>query len=163
MALNARIQVDLQMTESAVLDFGSPSSILAYQKLTKLIDGSGGGAANMRFSDQRILAGFGSENLDFAGGSLIGALGNALTFARLKGVLVYSVTGSVTIARHATTGVPIFEAAGDAIQIPTGGIFLWSSPNAGGAVVTAGTGDMITISAGVSGCTYDIHVWGAAT
>ena len=55
-------------------------------------------------------------------------------------------------------------AAGDGISLAAGETFAWFSPTAAGKVVTAATGDLLTItnSAGTTGVTYDVIVLGAS-
>lgn len=54
-------------------------------------------------------------------------------------------TNSVTIARGATNGLPLFDAASDSITLAPGDIFLFFK-KAGGAALTTGSNDKLTLS-----------------
>jgi hypothetical protein len=130
-----------------------------------MTNGTGSGSANMIFSDTRTLSASGTEDLDLAG-SLTGAFGNTLTFARIKAVIVSAASGNtnnVNVTRPASNGVPLFLAAGDGIPVKPGGTFCWVAPDATGVAVTASTGDLITFtnSAGTTSVTYDVVIIGA--
>lgn len=163
MPLKTDLQIKLAMTEHVVTDFGSPQSIVNYEKVISLLTGTATLQADVRWSDQRTLTSSQNENLDLAA-SLVGAFGNTLTFYRLKGFLVYSVTGTVIVTRPTSNGVPIFSLANDGVTFGTGGCFLYCSPVNGTAtpIVVPGTADIINIATGASGCTYDIHIWGTS-
>lgn len=166
MALNSRITLRTESTLSSALDLVTASVPLDYTARIDLASGTGAGAADMQWSDQRTLAASGTENLDLAG-SLTGPFGNTLTFARIKAVIVKASSGNtndVQVTRPASNGAPLFLAAGDGVALPPGGLFAWVAPNAAGAAVTAGTGDLITVtnSAGTTGVTYDVIVIGAS-
>jgi hypothetical protein len=105
--------------------------------------------------------------LDLAG-VLTDSFGQTLTFARIKYVVIFAVaanTNSVQITRPASNGAPLFMAAGDGISLAPGEVFVWVSPGATGKAVTAGTGDLITItnSAGSTSVTYEVIIGGSAT
>lgn len=54
-------------------------------------------------------------------------------------------TATLTVARKATNGLPIFVAASDGIIIEPGGHLLWYAP-AGSVALTTGSNDGITLS-----------------
>jgi hypothetical protein len=101
---------------------------------------------------------------------LSGALTNAygtVTFARIKAILIVADAGNtnnVNFSRPASNGVPLFLAASDGLPIRPGGVFLWACSDATGIAVTAGTGDLITLtnSAGSTAVTYSIVIIGAS-
>jgi hypothetical protein len=106
-----------------------------------------------------------TEDLDLSG-SLTNAFGT-VTFARIKAVLVVASTdntNNVNVTRPASNGVPLFLAAGDGLSVRPGGIFMWACSDATGVAVTAGTGDLLTLtnSAGSTSVTYSIIVIGAS-
>jgi DNA-binding beta-propeller fold protein YncE len=90
-----------------------------------------------------------------------------LTFARIKLLYIGAASGNtndVQITRPASNGVPLFLAAGDGIAVRPDGKFVWVAPGATGIAVTAGTGDLITLtnSGGTTGVTYDVVIIGAS-
>lgn len=128
--------------------------------------GTGANQADKQYSAERTLAASGTENIDLAG-ALTDAFGVALTFVKIKSVLVKADaanTNSVQFTRPASNGVPIFMAAGDGISLLPGAAIMWISPNATGVPVTAGTGDLLTFtnSAGGTGVTYRLTIIGTS-
>lgn len=72
-------------------------------------------------------------------------------------------TNNVVVTRPATNGLVLFAAASDALAgLKPGGLFLFTDPSAPGLAVTAGTGDLLTISNSGAGTsvTYDIVIVG---
>jgi hypothetical protein len=166
MSLVTRLDLTLQMTETGTaLDFGTPTSVVNELHTISLASGTGLNSADMRFSDTRTLSTGANEDLDLAG-ALTGALGNTLTFLKLKLLYIRASsanTTNITVSRPAANGVPFFSAGSDALVLKPGGVFLFTDPSAAGVTVTAATGDLINIanSAGASGI-YTIHVVGAS-
>jgi len=167
MALTTTIDLSIVAALTSALDLSTPADTLTYPKRISLSSGTGSSAADMLWHDQRTLTASATEDLDLAGvltGTLSGA---ALTFARIKGLLVVGATGNtnnVNVTRPASNGVPLFLAAGDGIPVKPGGMFLWIAPDSTGIAVTAGTGDLLTFtnSAGSTSVTYDVVIIGAS-
>lgn len=162
-----RVELKLTTTQTKPDDLSVPQDAVDYLKALSFGDGAGAGAVNLLFHDQRTLAASATENLDLAG-TLADKFGQTLTFARIKAVLVVAATGNtnnVNVTQPASNGVPVFLAAGDGVGIRPGGMFLWVAPDAAGAVVTAGTGDLLTVTNSAAGTsvTYDVLILGAAT
>ena len=85
-----------------------------------------------------------------------GTMGNAdyapgFTVASSKLKLFYfentDSTNTITVARGATAGLPIFDAANDSITLDAGGLFLWFL-KAGSAALTTTSNDKLTIAVG---------------
>lgn len=168
MALSATIKAMLTAVQTVSGDLGSGDFRLNMSMLQSFVDGVAAGQVNRMFSDSRTLSASASENLDLAGGGLVDAFGAALTFARVKLIFVKAAAGNtnnVVLSRPASNGVPFLDAAADAHSIAPGGGILLFRPDATGWVVTAGTGDLITLanSAGGTSVSYDIAILGGAT
>lgn len=166
MTLNTKLAVSLSSTLTSALDLVSASAPLKFNKNMVLSSGTGLGAADKIFSDTRTLAASGTENLDLSG-ALTDSFGAVVTFARVKLVLVTAAaanTNNVNFAREGTNGVPLFLAASDGIAVKPGGGFMWWSPDAAGVVVTAATGDLLTVTNSAAGTpvTYDVVIIGAS-
>jgi hypothetical protein len=167
MAFRLTSYFELQAEVTNPLDLSTVASPRTLARQMSFTQGAGAGAADMMWSDQRTIAASGSDALDLAG-SLTGPFGVALTFVRVKMVIVTAATSNtnnVNVTMPASNGLPLFLAAGDGIAVKPGGMFLWYDPSAAGVVVTAGTGDLLTLvnSAGGTGVTYDIDIIGAAS
>lgn len=166
-SLNANLSllVDATLTNSNDLSVSTDKLFRSYA--TTLIQGTGDGQANNMWHDQRTLAASGTEDLDLAAVLTSTVTGAALTFTKIKALLVSAATGNtnnVVVSRPAANGLVLFSAASDAVSILPGGLFLLTAPNAG-IVVTAATGDLLTItnSAGTTGVTYDVIILGVAS
>jgi hypothetical protein len=166
MALNTRLNVQLDATQTGALDLVSLTAPLSVAFRKQLTNGTGANQADVVWSDQREVAASATDSLDLAG-SLTGAFGAALSFARIKLVMVKAAAGNVNnvnVTRPASNGVSLFLAAGDGIAVRPGGMFCWVAPDATGVAVTAGTGDLVDIvnSGAGSSVVYDIVIVGAS-
>jgi hypothetical protein len=160
------IAVNVSSSHIKALDLGDATFPISASQVVNLTNGTGAGQADLVFTDTRTLSASGTENLDLAG-SLTDAYGTTMTFARIKGLIVFAASGNtndVQITRPASNGVPIFLAAGDGLPVRPGGIFAWACSDATGIAVTAGTGDLLTVtnSAGTTGVTYTVVIFGAS-
>lgn len=165
MALDTTVQLNVNALLYNALDLGVASAPLIKSYVIAMATGTGTGQADKIFHDTRTLTASGTEDLDLAG-VLTDPFGAALTFAKLKAVLIKAAdanTNNVVLSRPAANGVPLFSAASDAISILPGGVFCWVAPGAG-VTVTAGTGDLLTFtnSAGSTSVTYDVVLIGTS-
>lgn len=160
------VAVEVSSDHIKSLDLGDAHFLIALRQALTLLNGTGAGQADLIFTDSRTLGASGTENLDLAA-ALTDAFGATITFARIKAVIIAANQGNtndVQITRPATNGVPLFLAASDGIAVRPGGLFAWACSDATGIVVTAGTGDLLTItnSAGTTGVTYKVIIIGAS-
>lgn len=102
------------------------------------------------------IAASGSQSLDLAS-ALEDGFGNALTFAKVKAIVVRnrsnSATAACTFERPSSNGVPILSAAGTVAVDP-----LFVYVNKAGAPVTASTGDLISINNADANASADVEV-----
>lgn len=165
MTLNTTVKLDLLAVEQSVLDLVTASAPHTVAKRISMSTGTSTGLADMAWSDTRTITASSNENLDLAA-SLVGALGNTLTFVKLKALYIAAAsanTNNVRLIRPASNGVPLFLAASDGIDILPGGVFLWVAPGAG-QTVTASTGDLLNVANSSSGTsvTYDVVIIGTS-
>lgn len=163
MALTSTISLRVQARQTGASDLGTAAGSIDWSAAVDLTNGTGAGQANAMWSDRRTLTTGANEDLDLAG-VLVSELGTTLTFTKIKAVIVKGATANttnLTISRPASNGLAIFAAAGDAITVKPGGLFVHVDPSLAGVTVTAATGDLLNIanSAGAS-ATYDIIVIG---
>jgi hypothetical protein len=166
MPLTATVRAGIRAQQTKALDLGTPSYDLSKIVDFALTSGTGAGAADLMFTDTRTVAASGTDALDLAGG-LTDAYGTTLTFVELRAVLVAASsanTNNVRINRPSSNGVPLFLAAGDGIDVPPGGVFLWACPADGKVTVTASTGDLLNIDNSSSGSsvTYSVVILGTS-
>lgn len=166
MSLTATVRASIKAAHTRSLDLGTPAYNLAKTVEIALASGTGASSADLMFTDTRTVSASGTDALDLAG-SLTDAYGTTLTFVELRAVMVAassSNTNNVRVNRPSSNGVPLFLAAGDGIDVPPGGVFLWSCPADGKVTVTAGTGDLLNIDNSSSGTsvTYDVVILGVS-
>ena len=166
MALTTQINLGLICSlTGAAADFGTPGFPVNYQKGITWATGVGLNQCDMVWSDQRTLTTGANEDIDLAG-ALTSHLGGTLTFARMKGLIIFAAlanTVNLTVSRPASNGVPFLAAASDAFVLKPGGLFVFTDPSAAGVVVTASTGDLINVANGSGTSVYDIFVLGGLT
>jgi hypothetical protein len=164
--LRTTIVAQIDTTMKNILDLSTPVDNLSKVAKIQLSNGTGANSADLCFHDTRTLAASGTEDLDLAG-SLAGPFGASQVFAEVRAVMIKAAAGNtnnVRVTRPAANGVPLFLAASDGIDVPPGGVFLWSCPADGKVAVTAGTGDLITVANSSSGTsvTYDVVIIGCS-
>lgn len=164
MALNTKALFDLSAELTSALDLASGTVPLSYKRQFLMPTGTGAGQADLIWHDQRTLTASSTEDLDLAGGSLTNAFGTALTFVKVRGLIVYAATANtnnVVIGGDANS-VPFLGAAANTKPIQPGGLYVDFAP--AGYTVTAATGDIIQVANGGAGTsvTYDIIVLGTS-
>jgi len=166
MALDLSVYVDLVfrlIQDNDNIDLSTPRDSMTISKNDSLENGTGSSQADVQWHDQRTLAGT-SENIDLAG-SLTSTLDSStITFANVKAVLIKN--NSTTATEQLTVGGASSNAwdtmiTDTVIVGPDGVCFLYSPID--GFAVTAGTGDILKITASSGDTiTYDIVVIGTS-
>lgn len=165
MALTTNLELTLRWLNTSVLDLTTAQENTRLSFDDELADGTGAvDTANYIWSDRRTLTAT-TETLDLAGG-LTNAFGTALTFARIKGLLIHNrnttVGNTLTIGGAASNQFLLFDDASDEYTIGPNGIFFIWEPSAAAKVVTASTGDILKFDAGAATITYDIIIVGSS-
>lgn len=165
MALSAQFNLAFRATLTGAADHGTPNAPVTVEKQIVLANGTGAAQADKIFSDQRTLNASTNEDLDLAG-ALTDPLGAALTFVKVKGIIVKAADANpadLIIGAAAVNGFfGLFGAATHTLNLPAGGVFSWVFPGTGKAV-TAGTADLLRIASGAGGTsTYDITIIGTS-
>lgn len=166
MSLNAKLILSLVATLTDPADLSTPTDELEEIIRATLTSGVGTDQGNMMWHDERTLAASATEDLDLAG-SLTNSFGDTQTFARVKLIIVIADeanVNNVNVQRAAANGVPLFLAASDGVAVRPNGVFLYFAPDATAIAVTAGTGDLLTITNSGSGTsvTYKVIIIGAS-
>jgi hypothetical protein len=167
MALTSRITAQIDATETGTLDLGSKTAKISAAIALALANGTGNDQADVIWSDERTIAASANDDLDLAG-SLVGAFGNTLTFAKIKAILVIADdanTNNVVIGAAASAQfVGPFGAATHTIAVRPGGVFLIAIPDTGWTV-TATSADLLRIanSAGGTPVTYKLVIVGTSS
>jgi len=126
-----------------------------------LADGTASGKADVNYSDpSKTLGASASVSYDLSG-ALTDVNGEAAVFAKVKVIdVLNSGPGVITVERPASNGLPFLSAAGDSIPVQVGGRISLYYPT--GITVTAGTGDLLDVTADGSGATFALIVVGAS-
>ena len=163
MSLTTRGSANLALTARSSIDLGAKSATRALQLALELADGTGAGKADLAFTDTRTLAASATEDLDLAG-ALADPFGVAQVFARVKVLVVQAAktnTNNVLVSRPASNGLAsLFSAAGDQLILRPGAFLLLAAgqADATGYAVTAGTGDLLTVSNSGAGTGVDYSI-----
>lgn len=168
MTLTTTLSLSAIGSQSNTIDLGSSSAKRTLTTSATLTSGTGAGQADLLFADTRTLAASATEDLDLSG-ALTDAFGTAQVFVRVKALVIKAAVGNtnnVQVTRPASNGWPVFLAASDGLALRPGETFALISDvtDAIGHVVTAATGDLLTItnSGGTTGVTYSIAVYGCS-
>jgi hypothetical protein len=163
---SALIQVSAQLSNGGI-DLVVPSANFTFAAQVNFENGTGANQADRLWADSNTLADSASADVDLAG-SLTDALGQAVSFARVKAILVRASaanTNSVVVggaAANAFAGP--FGGAAHTIAVNPGGVLVLLAPDATGWPVTADTADILRFANGGAGSsvTYDALIIGAS-
>lgn len=165
--LTSKLSVSVSAIQTLNRDLTSARAPLDFTRALNLATGTAAGQADLMFSDGRTLAASAAEDLDLSG-PLTDAFGAALSFARIKGIVIAAAAGNtnnVVVGGAASNGFVNWVAdATDKVIIRPGGVFALFAPGATAYAVTAGTGDLLHIanSGATTSVTYDIVIIGAS-
>lgn len=170
MTLVSRLSINIDANLVAALDLASGSVPLLKSYSTVLQTGTGAGQADRIYHDQRTLVASATEDLDLAG-SLTDAFGSALTFAKIKALVVSAAAGNTnnvlvggvaaglsTLIQPQSTGLVVVRPGA------TFAVFAGAA-DATGYAVTATTADLLHVANSSSGTpvTYDIVIIGTSS
>lgn len=169
MTLSSRLAVNISADYTKALDLSSARVPLLKEYATILATGTGAGQADRVWHDQRTLSASATEDLDLAG-SLTDAFGDAVTFAKIKALIVSAAAGNTnnvlvggvaaglsTIIQPQTTGLVVVRP-GATFAVIAG------VADSTGYAVTATTADLLHLANSSSGTsvTYDVIIIGTS-
>lgn len=144
MTLSATIKTDIVATLAGSPDIGSASHTIDEKLRFAFTEGTGLEQATDIFSD--AFTGQATQTYDLAGG-VVNALGQTLTFAAIKAIIVKNTgTSEITYGGGASPFLGFIGAAAHTLKIPAGGMLVLVDPTAAGQAVVAGTGDVLTLT-----------------
>jgi hypothetical protein len=164
MSVSGQVTSTVDLADSRVSDSEQSSISISNATTAPFLDGVGAGQINAIWQDTRALADGGTENLICSPTPTSGTSG-IVTFARLKAVKFFNPatnTTNITVIRHASTGVPLFNLAGSGVVLKPGNSFTFTDSSAAGVPVSAGQSFTITNSAGAA-ATYGVVLGGGLT
>lgn len=156
---NLRFYLDTNYTNPLdLLTAYAPHNVTYTHKLTT---GNGINQAQHAWSDQRVLGSGATETLDMSG-LLTNAFGATLAFTFIRLILVTTTAtsvGTLYIGPNSSNGLltPWSGNTADRDRIPPGGLLVKYAP-IGGYAVTAGSGDLVFVTAVGGSVTYNITI-----
>lgn len=158
-------KVDIVQLIAADLALGGFADMRILQDWSAtLANGTGSSQATQVYQDNGSLGASASTNIDLAG-SLVNIFGVTITFTKIKLLALRAssannVANNLQLTRPAANGFIWFLAASDGFYLAPGAWVLWFDPV--GIAVTAGTGDILTLTngAGTNTITYDLILVG---
>lgn len=164
MALTAKMDLPLNLTYTAAKDLGTATHQITQSRGLTFTNGTGANKADVMFDDKRTLADSASEELDLQDGSLTDSLGTALTMDILRAIYIKNTSTDATlqIGGAAATQLAIFaDPASDILELPPGGEFFYTAPNAAGIDTTTNAHlKLADDGSGAAGLDYEIIVVG---
>lgn len=172
MGLNSLVSVSVgaSLTPGTALDL-SASGVVTLAKAYSASLGSGvaAGQADKLYFDKNTLAASANLDVDLAG-VLLDAYGAAITFARVKAIIIKAAdanTNNVVVGGAAANGfISWVGAATHTVTLRPGGLLVLACgiADATGYAVTAATADLLRITNGGAGTTvdYELVVIGAS-
>jgi hypothetical protein len=163
MAIAGNAKASVTITETGTAGIETPASSLAVSASWSIANGTAASQADLKYAGTRTLAAGANENLDL-NALLTSVFGTTLTFVKLRLIYLKAAPtnpANLTLTRPAS-GVPLFVAASDAIELEPGAWFMYASPT-GGKSVTAATADLLNVLAGAGGNhSYDVVLVGTS-
>ena len=166
-ATTGRVSIKIEIEETKSTDLGNSRLLHSFTigsqgtGIVEYPDGSAAGSVDLVYSDTFSIAGASTQTYDLAG-SLTSILdGSAVTFTKIYGFAVVQDTGAFTITVGAGSN-PLLnwvKATGDGVLIGNLGYLVICDPTNGYAV-TAGTGDILTLTS-TGSVTGRVIIWGA--
>lgn len=165
MGLNAEFSVRFVARQTGSNDFGGPDFNPVIEALLQFTSGVAADQADILYVDERAFASSTADPIDLAG-VLANAFGQTITAAEIVGLVIINtskagVRNTVTLSVGAGSNpwFTMFGATGDVIKVPPGGVFTLFAPDASGlGTVTAGTGDILTVTPGAAAGAYQIAI-----
>ena len=151
---------------TGVVDIGDVAHSLSYNPSVTLTDGTGANQINRIYADTITLAASATQDIDLAG-TLVDAIGQTVTFARVKGILIRTAsanTNNVIVGGASSNGfITWVGGATHTVTVRPGGFLAIAAPDATAYAVTAGTGDLLRVANSSSGSsvTFDLVIVGA--
>lgn len=152
---------------TGTLDLQTLQSQINFGKSLAFTSGTGSGQVDKLFADTRTINASSNDDLDLAG-VLIDAFGVAITFVKVKAIVVVADStnvNNVVIGNAAGTQfVGPFGAAAHTIAVPPGGMFVIARSDATGWAVGAGATDLLRIANSGAGTSviYQIVILGTS-
>jgi hypothetical protein len=155
---SALLGIVMQYKAIKTMDFRIPEDNLNKTVSQAFAAGTGANQCDLVFLDQRTLAGGANESLDLAGGSLTDAFGTALTFVKVRALVIVNLSSTkiLTMGNDANP-LPFLGTGSHTVTLAPGAMLALDNPVTGWTV-TPDTGDKIKV-ANDAGDPADYLIW----
>lgn len=165
-SLSGTIALAISMAHTNTQDDGSVASDPLSKTISQAIaNGTGDGQATQMFHERRTLTTGATYEYDLAG-ALVDELGQTLTFAAIKAIIIYSTSASNKILTIGAGTHPLAgwvgDAASDTVKVNAGGLLVLIAPNTGYTVTAGSADDLLVTNAAGGSSTYDIIIIGTS-
>lgn len=160
MALDTKVKLSLSANYTSALDLVARSAPLSLVKNLALTTGTGANQADKVWSDQITIAASSNSDIDLAG-TLTDPFGAALSFARVKLILVTAATtntNNVVVGGASSTFNTWVSGTSPAVIVRPGGFLAVGCSDATAYVVTATSADVLRLSNSGAGSTVTCDV-----
>lgn len=159
---NSRLGILIQHKNVKTMDYSIPVDELIKSITQDFAAGVGSEQCDLVFHDKRTLAGGANESLDLAGGGLTDAFGNALTFAKVRALVIQNLSATKVLTIGNDANPFVFLGAGTHTVVLRPRAMLALDNPLTGWTVTPDTGDKLKI-ANDAGDPLDYLIWIAGT
>lgn len=160
--VTAKMEAYVSANWSKTLDVGSAAATPKVSAEASFTNGTGANKVQQVGTKAGSIAASGTADIDLAG-VLTDPGGDGITFTKVKGFIVKNTSTSGDGLQVDGTFDTWLKASGDGVgPIMPGGFLAICNPSAAGYAVTAGTGDVITLTNldSVNAQTYQVEVIG---
>lgn len=158
-ACTVKFQLTSLLQNVGELQTAESAANYTYKKV--MTTGSGADQSDQFWSDTSTAAGT-TVAIDLANAATLNAFGEALSLTKLKGFAI-KAGSSNTVDIEVTMpsgGVPWCKTAADAVLLKPDGLLVYVAPSAAAVAVSAGSTDLIHLTAASGTAAYDIVIWG---
>lgn len=164
----AKVRIRIEVEEQKTTDMGGPSRVLhvfdaspAAGQPIEYADGSAANQIDLVYSDTFSVASGTPITYDLTGSLLSILDGTAVNFTKIRGIAIVQRTGAgiLQIGAGSNPQLGWVIATGDGVNIGTLGCFVICDPT-NSYTTTAGTGDILTLTASTGTITGDLLIWG---
>lgn len=171
-SLLANLTASFRWSYSETTDLAVATTNTALTLEDELTSGTGLDSADRLFADTRAVSASANDDIDVAG-SLTDPLGQTVSFAKIKGILIANLnstsTDIITVGGDGTQGFHTWlkttgVSSTGGVRVFPGGVFLLWNPAAAGYAVTGTTADILRITevGGVNTVNYKIVLIGTS-
>lgn len=165
LSVTGLLDLAVYYSSPTAFDFQTPSGDFRFARPFNLTSGTGANQGDLVFADTRSVAASTNDDIDLAG-SLTNTFGATITFARIKGMFIYSSPANVqnfSVGGGTNPFINWIAGTTPTVVLRPGGLFAITAPDATGFAVTAGTGDILRVANGAgSTISYDICLIGSS-